>query len=275
MKETSRPIRFIDSHTEGEPTRAVIDGAPDLGVGSLSERLARLRENADHFRQTVINEPRGWDAVVGALVCEPWDPTCAAAVIFFNNTGYLGMCGHGAMGVAVTLHYLGRVGLGKQRLETPVGVVEVDLLGPNQVAIANVPSYRLHSAAEVEVDGLGNVTGDVAWGGNWFFLVGESPAPLTADHVDVLSDAARRIRTALNRNGITGKNGAEIDHIEFFGPAASPNARSRNFVFCPGGGLRPFAVRHGDQRQARLPGRRRETDAGRNVDSGEHYRQPL
>ncbi|HVX59588.1 MAG TPA: proline racemase family protein [Pirellulales bacterium] len=235
MTETAHPIRFIDSHTAGEPTRVVIDGAPDLGAGSLSERLARLRESADHFRQTVINEPRGWDAVVGALVCEPLDPTCAAGVIFFNNVGYLGMCGHGAMGVAVTLHYLGRVGLGKQRLETPVGVVEVDLLGPNQVAIANVPSYRLRSAVQVEVDGLGTVTGDIAWGGNWFFLVGESPAPLTADNIDVLSDAARRIRAAFNRNGITGKDGAEIDHIEFFGPADSPDAHSRNFVYCPGG----------------------------------------
>ncbi len=235
MSDEHCGIRFIDSHTEGEPTRVVIDGVPDVGSGPLSERLARLRDTNDHFRQTVINEPRGWDAVVGALLCEPTDSSCAAGVIFFNNTGYLGMCGHGAIGVAVTLYYLGRIGLGTQRLETPVGVVEVDLLDPNKVAIENVASYRLHSGVSVEVDGLGTVRGDVAWGGNWFFLIGESPVPLVAENVTELSDAANRVRQALNRERITGVDGAEIDHIEFFGPPASPDAQSRNFVYCPGG----------------------------------------
>lgn len=228
-------IRFIDSHTAGEPTRVIIDGGPELKADSLSDRRNRLREMADHFRQCVINEPRGCEALVGALLCEPADSSCATGVIFFNNTGYLGMCGHGAIGVAVTLHYLGRVGLGVQRLETPVGVVEVNLLSPNEVAISNVPSYRLHSGVGVEVDGLGTITGDVAWGGNWFFLVDGTPAPLTLDHIDVLSDAAQRIRDALKREGITGADGAEIDHIEFFGPPEAPDAHSRNFVYCPGG----------------------------------------
>ena len=228
-------IRFIDSHTAGEPTRVIVDGGPELESGSLSERRRRFRETADHFRQCVINEPRGWEALVGALLCEPTDSSCAAGVIFFNNTGYLGMCGHGAIGVAVTLYHLGRVGLGVQRLETPVGVVEVNLLSPNQVAIFNVPSYRLHSKVDVEVDGLGTITGDVAWGGNWFFLVDGSPAPLTLDHFGVLSDAAQRTRDALKRAGITGTDGAEIDHIEFFGPPEAPDAHSRNFVYCPGG----------------------------------------
>lgn len=235
VSQRSAEIRFIDSHTEGEPTRVIIDGGPELGAGSLSERRNLLRQTADGFRQCVINEPRGWDAVVGALLCEPADSSCAAGVIFFNNAGYLGMCGHGAIGVAVTLHYLGRIGLGVQRLETPVGTVEVNLLSPNQVAIANVPSYRLHSSIAVQVDGLGTVTGDVAWGGNWFFLVDGPPAELTPDHIGALSDAARRIRDALKREGITGVDRAEIDHIEFFGPAEAPDAHGRNFVYCPGG----------------------------------------
>ena len=228
-------IRFIDSHTGGEPTRVIIDGGPGLKADSLSERRNRLRETADNFRQCVINEPRGWEALVGALLCEPADSSCTAGVIFFNNTGYLGMCGHGAIGVAVTLHHLGRVGLGAQRLETPVGVVEVNLLSPNEVAITNVPSYRLHSRVDVEVEGLGTITGDVAWGGNWFFLVDGTPAPLTLDHIAALSDAARRTRNALNREGITGADGADIDHVEFFGPPEAPDAHSRNFVLCPGG----------------------------------------
>ncbi len=228
-------VRFIDSHTEGEPTRVILNGGPDIGSGTVGERLVRFQETADQFRQTVINEPRGWDAVVGALLCEPTDSTCATGVIFFNNKGYLGMCGHGAIGVAASLHYLGRIGLGKQRLETPVGVVEVNLLTPHEVAIENVPSFRLHSKVGVQVDGLGTFTGDVAWGGNWFFLVDRSPAPLTVEHIDVLSDAASRIRLALHEAMITGTNGAEIDHIEFFGSPESPDAHSRNFVYCPGG----------------------------------------
>lgn len=235
MNESRSGIRFIDSHTEGEPTRIIIDGGPSVGAGPMDEQLIRLRDSADHFRQTVINEPRGWEAVVGALLCEPIDSSCAAGVIFFNNSGYLGMCGHGAIGVAVTLHYLGRVGLGKQRLETPVGVVEVQLLSPHEVAIENVPSFRLHAKVKVDVDGLGTMTGDVAWGGNWFFLVDSSPAPLLAENASVLSDAASRVRQALNRQGITGTDGAEIDHIEFFGPPLAPDAHSRNFVYCPGG----------------------------------------
>ncbi len=228
-------MRYIDSHTEGEPTRVIIDGGPDLGNGSLAERLDRFRGTEDSFRRCVINEPRGWDAVVGALLCEPVDPSCAAGVIFFNNTGYLGMCGHGAIGVAVTLHYLGRIDIGLQRLETPVGVVEVNLLGPNEVAIENVPSYRHRAGVSVDVAGLGTFTGDVAWGGNWFFLVDGSPSPLTVENTHALSEAAERVRDELNRQGITGADGAEIDHIEFFGCPQSPEVNSRNFVYCPGG----------------------------------------
>ncbi len=228
-------IGFVDAHTEGEPTRIIVDGGPDIGDGPLPERVARFAKFADDFRRCVILEPRGWDAVVGALLCEPTDPTCAAGVIFFNNAGYLGMCGHGAVGVAVTLHYLGKIGLGQNRLETPVGIIEIDLHNPNQASIQNVPSYRLHRSVPIEVDGLGTVVGDVAWGGNWFFLIGESPVDLILDNVDALMDASGRVRDALRRNGITGANGAEIDHIEFFGPPHAADADSRNFVYCPGG----------------------------------------
>ena len=228
-------IRYIDSHTEGEPTRVIVGGAPDLGDGTLRERLNRFRDNFDDFRRCVINEPRGWDAVVGALLCEPTDPSCAAGVIFFNNTGYLHMCGHGTIGVGVTLNYIDQIGLGKQKLETPVGVVEIDLLEPNRVAIGNVESYRLLKDVPVEVDGIGTVTGDVAWGGNWFFLVGDSPVPVEPANLDKLPDTCRRIREALERENITGENGLEIDHVELFGPPSSKGANSRNFVYCPGG----------------------------------------
>ena len=228
-------MRFIDSHTEGEPTRVIVEAGPDLGGGSLRERRDRFRETADGFRRCAIHEPRGWDAVVGALLCEPTDASCAAGVIFFNNTGYLGMCGHGAIGVAVTLHYLGRIGLGAQRLETPVGVVEINLPGPNEVAIENVSSYRYRTGVVVDVPALGPVTGEIAWGGNWFFLVDGAPAPLTVKHIRELSDAARRVRDALDGQGITGADSEQIDHIEFFDRPHAADANSRNFVYCPGG----------------------------------------
>ena len=228
-------MRVIDSHTEGAPTRVIVDGGPELGAGSLRERLERFRDRADSCRRFAISEPRGSDAVVGALLCEPVDEACAAGVIFFNNTGYLNMCGHGAMGVAVTLAYLGRIGLGIHRLETPVGVVQVELLSPNEVAIENVPSYRHRAKVAIDVPGLGAVTGDIAWGGNWFFLVEQSPVPLVMESLRQLDDAARRVRAELERREITGSDGELIDHIEFFGPPNAADANSRNFVYCPGG----------------------------------------
>ncbi|MFN3652031.1 MAG: proline racemase family protein [Armatimonadota bacterium] len=227
--------QVIDSHTEGEPTRVVVSGGPDLGSGPLRERLRRFRESADAFRRAVILEPRGSEALVGALLCEPEDPSCAAGVLFFNNTGYLGMCGHGTIGVAVTLAYLGRIGLGTHRVETPVGVVEVRLLDPNQVAIDNVPSFRYRESVSVDVESLGTVRGDVAWGGNWFFLAEQSPFPLVPENIARLTEAAVKVRRELRRRGITGRGGEEIDHVEFFGPPRAPDAHSRNFVYCPGG----------------------------------------
>lgn len=229
------PVRIIDSHTGGEPTRVIIDGGPDLGSGSMVDRRTLFAEAFDSFRTTVILEPRGFDAMVGALLCEPNDASCAAGVIFFNNTGYLGMCGHGAISVAVTLAYLGRIERGMHKIETPVGIIEFELLGPNEARIENVASYCYRSDVEIDVEGLGTVSGQVAWGGNWFFLVEQSPAPLSLENKRVLTDATQQIMNALKAQGITGKDGGEIDHVEFFGPAQSADADSRNFVLCPGG----------------------------------------
>jgi 4-hydroxyproline epimerase len=227
-------VQVIDSHTGGEPTRVVVSGGPDLGPGGLAARLAAFRERHDPFRSVVVNEPRGSDVLVGALLCEPSAPDCAAGVIFFNNVGYLGMCGHGAIGVVVTLAHLGRIGPGTHRLDTPVGVVEGTLEGEHLVTVRNVPSYRAHAGVRVPVEGVGTVTGDVAWGGNWFFLVHDAPPELTPANVERLTALAWRIREALAAHGITGDDGREIDHVELFGPPTAAGADSKNFVLCPG-----------------------------------------
>ena len=228
-------VDYVDSHTGGEPTRVIVKGGPDLGSGEFTEKLNRFKNENDEFRRAVINEPRGCEAMVGALLCEPTDKSCEAGVIFFNNVGYLGMCGHGTIGLAVTLHEMGRAELGTLRLDTPVGVVEVELHSSNRVSIQNVPSYRFKKSVEVEVSAYGKVNGDIAWGGNWFFLVHDSPLPLDRSNIRDLTDLSLKIRSALEGAGITGENKEVIDHIELSGPSTSPKVNGRNFVLCPGG----------------------------------------
>ena len=227
-------VRVIDSHTAGEPTRVVIHGGPHLGTGSLAERVERFRQQYDHFRSAIVNEPRGSEALVGALLCEPTDPSCTVGVIFFNNIGYLSMCGHGTIGVVATLAHLNRIRPGTYRIETPAGVVEARLNEAGTVTIRNVPSYRLAARVPVVVPGYGTVIGDIAWGGNWFFLVEEHGLELSLENLEVLMDFSWRIRQALAREGIRGTNGEEIDHIELLGPSLRKGIDSRNFVLCPG-----------------------------------------
>ncbi len=228
-------MRVVDSHTEGEPTRLIVDGGPLLGGGPLAERRRLFAERFDHFRRFAVGEPRGHDALVGALLCKPEDANCAAGLIFFNNAGYLGMCGHATIGAAVTLAHLGRIDLSAHCFETPVGVVRVELTARNYATIENVESYRRRKAVRLEVEGLGVVVGDVAWGGNWFFLTDAAPCPLAIGNVPELTEAARAMRRAAKAQGVTGADGAEIDHVEISGAARSPDADSRNFVLCPGG----------------------------------------
>ncbi len=230
-----RRIRVIDSHTGGEPTRVVLDGGPDLGPGSLAQRAARFRERFDRFRSAMINEPHGSEVAVGALLCEPDDRRCAAGVIFFNNSGCLGMCVHGTIGVAITLAYLKRIGAGRHLLDTPAGVVAATLEEDGRVAVQNVPSYRIAKGVAVEVEGLGRISGDVAWGGNWFFLVDRHGERLSLANAGRLTEVCWGIRQALAAQGVRGEGGAVIDHIELFGPpSAGAAADSKNFVLCPG-----------------------------------------
>ncbi len=228
-------VEVIDSHTGGEPTRVITAGGPELGAGAVAERLETLRARHDWLRRAAVNEPRGSDALVGALLCEPAGPGGAAGAIFFNNTGYLGMCGHGAIGLAVTLVHLGRIGPGEHRLDTPPGPVTVTVHDRHRVSVANVPSYRHRRGARVDVPGIGAVRGDVVFGGNWFFLVSDHGQALEHRRVDRLTDYAWAVRQALERQGVRGPAGEPVDHIELAGPPSdAARADSRNFVLCPG-----------------------------------------
>ena len=229
------PIRIIDSHTGGEPTRVVISGAPDLGKGDMAQRRARFAQEHDAWRRAIVNEPRGNDVIVGALLCEPVDRGSTCGVVFFNNVGVIGMCGHGTIGLIATLAYLDRIKPGTHRVETPVGPVTTTLHDDGTVTVANVPSYRHATNVSVDVPGHGVVHGDIAWGGNWFFLCNDHGQPLEARRVGELTAFSINVRNALAGKSVTGRDGAEIDHVELMGPPADARNNARNFVLCPGG----------------------------------------
>jgi 4-hydroxyproline epimerase len=227
-------IHIVDSHTGGEPTRIIVNGGPDLGPGSVAEQLERFRLHHDDLRRALVNEPRGSEVVVGGILCKPADPASAAGVIFFNNVGYLGMCVHGTIGLVTTLAYLGKITYRDHRIETPVGTVSATLHATGEVTVVNVASKRSAANVTVQVPGHGAVTGDVAWGGNWFFLVNNNSMELNASNIEKLTELTWAIRQALATNGITGSDGKEIDHVELFRPSRKPGIQSQNFVLCPG-----------------------------------------
>jgi 4-hydroxyproline epimerase len=222
-------MRVIDSHTGGEPTRLVLDGGPDLGLGPLQERVQRFRRDFDTYRSAIVNEPRGSDTLVGALLVTPHRADCRLGVIFFNNVGYLGMCGHGTIGLIESLRHAGEITPGDIRIDTPVGAIEASLGADRQISLSNVVSYRSKRQLAVDVPGIGLVIGDVAWGGNWFFLISEHDQVIDLRHVEALTDFSWRVRAAINAQGYP-----LVDHIELFAASDRPGADSRNFVLCPG-----------------------------------------
>ncbi|OPX56969.1 4-hydroxyproline epimerase [Oceanospirillum multiglobuliferum] len=232
-------MHVVDSHTEGEPTRVILSGGPDLGSGSLAERAKRLATEHQDLYRSLVKEPYGQEAMVGALLVEPVDQTCVAGVIYFDAAAVIGMCGHGTIGVAATLAHIGKIGVGIHKLETPVGVVEIELTDSNTVSVTNVDSYRLEKNRTIQVEGIGQngasieVKGDIAWGGNWFFIVNESPTAVRPDNLMALTQTAMAIRKTLEKEGIAGGEGGIIDHIVLFGDALTAEGHSRNFVLCP------------------------------------------
>src|SRR5258706_452652 len=229
-----KTLDIIASRTGGEPPRLVVSGGATLGGGTLAQRLDVFRTRFDDWRAGIVTEPRGSDVVVGALLCKADDPECAAGVIFFNNVGYLGMCGHGTIGLVVSLAHMGLIGPGQHRIDTPVGAVEATLNDDGSVSVRNVPAYRHRKAVTVDVPGHGPLTGDIAWGGNWFFLVADHGRTLVPANIAELTAFSSAIRDALIAQNITGADGALIDHIELFGPPSREGIDSHSFVLCPG-----------------------------------------
>jgi len=227
-------IDVIDSHTEGEPTRVVVGGWPQPVGTTMAARRDYMKHEHDHLRRAVVCEPRGHDAIVGALLTPPIRPEAIAGVVFFNDVGYLGMCGHGLIGVVRTLEQMGRIEPGHVEVDTPVGPVSAELDSNGLVTIRNVPARLVHADVTVDVPELGKVTGDVAWGGNWFFLTEIAGIPLEFGRRAELLRVTTLIRNALDAAGVTGSNGEWIDHVELFGAPTRSDADSRNFVLCPG-----------------------------------------
>lgn len=223
------PIKVLDSHTGGEPTRLVLAGGPDLGSGPLADRVKLFQEKHDAFRRAIVGEPRGSEAVVGALLVEPHDKACQFGVIFFNNVGYLGMCGHGVIGTVVSLAHLGRVKPGPVKLDTPAGPVSAMLGAGGEVSFENVAAYRREKELPLYLPGVGDVNVDLAFGGNWFCVIEQHDQRLELDNLSQLTDYCTRVRQAVSDSGFP-----EVDHIALFGPGTKPGANSRNFVLCPG-----------------------------------------
>lgn len=225
-------MHVIDSHTGGEPTRVILEGGPDLGTGSLADRARRLATEHEAFYRAVMLEPRGQPAMVGALLVEPVDTSCVTGVIYFDVDAVLGMCGHGTIGLAVTLAHMGRIGIGTHRIETPAGVVTVELHDPNTVTVTNIESRRVQRDVSLSVPGQGVVTGDIAYGGNWFFIVDRSPIPVTPENIGRMTELTIAIREASIAAGAGGEGGEAVDHVILQGHSPT-GAHSRNFVLCP------------------------------------------
>ena len=225
----------VDSHTEGMPTRVITGGLGPIPGSSMQERRLYFEKHLDDLRLLLMREPRGHSAMSGAFLQPPTRPDADWGVLFVEVSGLLPMCGHGTIGLVTSLAHVGRLSVGQHAVETPVGTVQTELHSDGTVSVDNV-ECRCHAMdVELLLPGYGSVVGDVAWGGNWFFLIEGGPCELSRGNIPKLMDFTERVKNALTKAGVTGAGGEAIDHVEVSGPPVGPAADSRNFVLCPGG----------------------------------------
>ena len=232
-------LRVIDSHTIGEPTRVVLDeslvAGLDLGGGSVRDRRDQFRDRCDHVRSALVGDPRGTTAMVGVILVPPADPTCRFGAFYVNRVGYLDMCGHATIGLAVTLGARGIIEPGDFRLESPAGVVGVTWHGGGEAAFECVPPRRIAQNLALACDDGSQVTGDVATSGLWFYLCRDHGILVEPTAIPALTARAWSIRRALEARGISGDGGEVIDHVVLLGPPRDPGNDGRAFVLCPDG----------------------------------------
>jgi 4-hydroxyproline epimerase len=233
------PICVVDSHTIGEPTRLVLDDAfvagLDLGTGSVFSRREVFRSRYDDVRRALVTDPRGVEAMVGVILVPPADPTCDLGAFYFNRVGYLDMCGHATIGLAVSLGHTGRITPGPFRMETPAGVVGVEWHGGSDASFQSVTPRRIHRGLSIRCPDGSIVTGDVATSGLWFFICRDHGLPVVPEAIPQLLERSWAIRRSLGAAGVTGDTGEVIDHIVLMGPPLDPANSARNFVLCPDG----------------------------------------
>lgn len=221
-------LNVIDSHTEGEPTRILLEDDFDFGGGTVAEQATVFARDFDHLRRALMLEPRGSEIMVGAVCVPAADPKADLGVIFFNNVGVLGMCGHGTMGVVRTLHELNRLDGGAPiTLETNVGLIHAEQHTDGSIEVENVPSHREHANVAAVLSDR-TVHADIAWGGNWFALVNDHGLAVEPPNIPALTTLAWEIRRTLNAAD------HPVDHVELLQQGTS-GANSRSFVLCPGG----------------------------------------
>lgn len=253
MSPLPHRIQAIDSHTEGEPTRVVTRGLPAVPGDTMLARREWLRENLDDLRTALIHEPRGHEALVMAYLLPPATAGATVGVVFSNSLGYLNMCGHGAIGVATVLVWMGQVAIQEPVtrvvLDTPPGAVSLDVHvqdgRPKAATLENVPSFLLHRDLQVDVPGHGRHLVDIAYGGNWFaqLRAGDLP-PVAPRNLGKLMRFTAALRTQLENMGVRGfdpQTGIEqpIDHVEVFEhrDATDPEPNTlytRTMTLCPG-----------------------------------------
>ncbi|MGO4268824.1 proline racemase family protein [Paenibacillus sp. TAF58] len=248
--KSKKVFTTIDTHTGGNPTRTVISGVPKLVGSTMSEKMLHMKTEYDWIRKILMYEPRGHGIMSGAILVEPCHPEADIGVIYIETGGYLPMCGHDTIGVCMALVETGMIPVTEPttnlKIDTPAGLVEAELAVQNgkvqKVAFQNVPSF-LYKHVKVEVEGLGGVYCDIAYGGNFYAITDARVLglELTPSNADIIVKMAVNLRKSINQSVNVVHPEAPyirgLTHIEFYTDPTHPDAHVKNTVIVPPGGI--------------------------------------